>query len=209
MKHIKFTYVDAITGISVAKEPARNGPVFPAVNGLEYSWARESEYPTNVPQFFGTCPDDSDVQVDGVLGVFSEGDWEGMHADEMAARAQLHGTPQTNLRAALTAEYERRMQAIAAGYPPSERESWPVQTSEAAALIADPQAATPWIDSAAVARGVDRLELANRIVAKDAMYRVFSGTLSGVRQRIEDEIDAAGDDMAALQLINVAEGWGD
>ena len=57
------------------------------------------------------------------------------------------------------------------------------------------------------ARGLDRLELAQRIVAKDAQYRVFSGTLSGVRQRIEDQIDAAGDDPAALQAIDVTQGW--
>ena len=110
-------------------------------------------------------------------------------------------------RAALTAEYERRMQAIAAGYPPSERESWPVQTSETYALLSDDTASTPWIDSAASARGLDRVELAQRIVAKDAQYRVFSGTLSGVRQRIEDAIDAAGDDQAALQVIDVTAGW--
>ncbi len=111
------------------------------------------------------------------------------------------------LRTALTAEYERRMQAIAAGYPPSERESWPVQTSEAHALLADPAASTPWIDAASTARNIDRIELANRIVAKDAMYRVISGTLSGVRQRIEDAIDAAAGDEQALQAIDVTAGW--
>lgn len=111
------------------------------------------------------------------------------------------------LRAALTTEYERRMQSIAAGYPPSERESWPVQTSEAYALLADTNASTPWIDAAAAARGLGRVELAQRIVAKDAQYRVFSGTLSGVRQRIEDQIDAAGDDQAALKAIDVTQGW--
>ena len=116
----------------------------------------------------------------------------------MSAR-ELHTT--------LTGEYERRMQAIAAGYPPSERESWPVQTQEAKALLADANASTPWIDAAATARNTDRIELANRIVAKDAMYRVISGTLSGVRQRIEDQIDAAGDDQAALQAIDVTAGW--
>ena len=116
-------------------------------------------------------------------------------------------TTADQLRTALNAEYERRMQAIAAGYPPSERESWPVQTSEAYSLLADPQASTPWIDAASTARGLDRLELAQRIVAKDAQYRVYSGTLSGVRQRIEDQIDAAGDDLAALQVIDVTQGW--
>ena len=86
MKYIKFTYVDAITSISVAKQPATNGPVFPNVDGLEFAWARESRYPTDVPEFFGTCPDDADTQVDGVLGVYLQVDWETMRADEMWAR---------------------------------------------------------------------------------------------------------------------------
>ena len=86
MQYIKFTYVDAVTGISVASEPAQNGPVFPPVAGLEFVWARESRYPTDVPEFFGTCPDGSNVQVDGVLGVYVQADWETMREDEMRAR---------------------------------------------------------------------------------------------------------------------------
>ena len=86
MKYLKFTYVDAVTGISIASEPAANGPVFPPVSGLEFAWARESHYPTDVPEFFGTCPDDAATQVDGVLGVYSQADWEAMREDEMRAR---------------------------------------------------------------------------------------------------------------------------
>ena len=86
MQYLKFTYVDAVTGISIASEPATNGPVFPNVAGLEFVWARESQYPTDVPEFFGTCPDDSNVQIDGVLGVFVQADWETLWADEMRAR---------------------------------------------------------------------------------------------------------------------------
>lgn len=86
MKYLKFTYVDAVTGISIASEPAANGPVFPPVAGLEFAWARESQYPTDVPEFFGTCPDDSNVQIDGVLGVYVQADWETLWADEMHAR---------------------------------------------------------------------------------------------------------------------------
>ncbi|WP_243433611.1 hypothetical protein, partial [Pseudomonas sp. 78_B] len=78
--------VDAVTGISVAKQPATNGPVFPDIPGLEYHWARESRYPTDVPEFFGTCSDDADTQVDGVLGVYLQADWETMRDDEMRAR---------------------------------------------------------------------------------------------------------------------------
>ena len=86
MKYIKFTYVDSVTGISIASEPAANGPVFPPVAGLEFVWARESAYPTDVPEFFGTCPDDANTQIDGVLGVYQQADWETMRDDEMRAR---------------------------------------------------------------------------------------------------------------------------
>ena len=86
MQYIRFTYVDAVTGISVAEQPAVNGPVFPPVVGLEFAWARESQYPTDVPEFFGTCPDDADTQIDGVLGVYVQADWETMRDDEMRAR---------------------------------------------------------------------------------------------------------------------------
>ena len=86
MKYLKFTYVDAASGISIASEPARSGPAFPPVAGLEFIWARESRYPTDVPEFFGTCPDDSSTQIDGVLGIFEQSDWEQMRVDEMRAR---------------------------------------------------------------------------------------------------------------------------
>ena len=86
MQYLKFTYVDAKTGIPVSSQPAANGPAFPSVVGLEFTWARESAYPTDVPEFFGTCPDDSDTDVPGVLGIFGQADWEQMWADEMRAR---------------------------------------------------------------------------------------------------------------------------
>lgn len=111
------------------------------------------------------------------------------------------------LRLALAAEYRKHIQVIAAGYPLSERESWPVQTEEARALEADPAAATPWIDAAAAARGLDRLVLAQRIREKDDAYRQVHGLLTGTRQRIEDQIDAVADDALALSQIDVGAGW--
>ncbi len=155
----------------------------------------ENIFPAQTAALYFTCPVDVEVGWTFADGVFSQ---------PPRISPQLTAD---QLRTALNAEYERRMQAIAANYPPSERESWPVQTQEAKALLADAQASTPWIDAAATARNVDRIELAQRIVAKDAMYRVFSGTLSGVRQRIEDAIDAAAGDEQALQAIDVTAGW--
>lgn len=108
---------------------------------------------------------------------------------------------------ALNAEYERRMLVIAGGYPLSERESWHVQTAEARALLSDMHSLTPWINGAADARQIDRLVLAQRIAAKDDQYRAIHGALTGARQRIEDLIDAAGEDAQAMQLIDVLAGW--
>jgi hypothetical protein len=76
MKYLKYTYVSTLTGKNIFYE-ANPGPVkMPNVIGLEYSWARESQYPTFTPEIFGTCPDDSDTNVEGVLEVMSQEAWE-------------------------------------------------------------------------------------------------------------------------------------
>jgi hypothetical protein len=86
MKYLKFTYVDAKTGISVAVEPAMHGTTFPVVAGLAFVWARESAYPTPVPLFYGTCPADSSTDVAGVLQVLAAEDYTNMWADEVRAK---------------------------------------------------------------------------------------------------------------------------
>lgn len=87
MKYLQYTYVDAVTGISTETEPAKNGPAMPAVDGLVFQWARESQYPTLTPGFFGTCPDDSFDMIDGVKQVLSQEDYEQMWRDEMSVRS--------------------------------------------------------------------------------------------------------------------------
>ena len=71
MKYIKFTYVDSVTQISVAKEPAKHGPHFPKIKGLNYLFALERKYPTMVPEFIGECDDDAEL-IDGFLKVLDE-----------------------------------------------------------------------------------------------------------------------------------------
>ena len=139
---------------------------------------------------------------------FVGGGWTLANRDSGEAQDMPDATAlRIDLLAALSEEYGRRMHVLADGYPLAERESWPVQTQEARALTADPATATPWIDAAALARGIDRVELAQRICAKDDAYRQIHGALTGTRQRIEDQIDAAGDDVEALSLIDVGAGW--
>lgn len=109
------------------------------------------------------------------------------------------------------AEYTRRMGELANSYPTHERESWPVQLAEVQALQADANAITPWIDQCAAARGLDRLELAERILQKDAAYRQVSGLLTGIRQWHEDQIsellEAGEVSRQALQAYDTTQGW--
>lgn len=85
MQYIKLTFIDAVTGIPVTQEPAANGPVLPAVQGLVIEWERESAYPTAEPELFGTCPDESDATLAGVLAVMTQAEWDAEHQAELAA----------------------------------------------------------------------------------------------------------------------------
>ena len=119
--------------------------------------------------------------------------------------------------AQVNAEYTRRMGAIAEAYPVHERESWPIQLAEAQTVLMYlggelPEGVTStWIDQCAHQRGMTRLELAQRIVAKDTAYRTASGFLSGVRQWHEDCIDLLQQEgeegRDALQAYDHMQGW--
>lgn len=61
------THVDAATGIPCTVAPMAQGPAFPNVKGLVIEFGNQTKWPTNEPLFFGTCDDDADVSVDGVV----------------------------------------------------------------------------------------------------------------------------------------------
>ena len=86
MKYIKYTAVDYITRVPVSEAPAQNGPDMPAVTGLQFGFALESQYPTNVPTFYGTCDDDADTDIPGVLGVLTADEHASAEVAEMEAR---------------------------------------------------------------------------------------------------------------------------
>lgn len=89
MQYLKYTTVDAVTGISVIDAPASNGPAEPSVVGLEFVFALESKWPTNSPVYYGTAPDDSSLEVVGVLGELTKAEFEADQSAEMAGRATI------------------------------------------------------------------------------------------------------------------------
>jgi hypothetical protein len=89
------------------------------------------------------------------------------------------------------AEYEAAISAMTSDYPAAEISTWDRQRAEAVAWGADPSAATPWIDIAASARGLDRDTYLARTLAKVTAFAAVSAYLTGRRQGIDDQIRAA------------------
>ncbi len=83
---LKYTYVDAQTRVPCSAAPMLNGPSVPAIAGLEYRFADESVWPSAVPVFYGTAPDNSNPDTPGVLSVLSDEEFAAAEAAEMAAR---------------------------------------------------------------------------------------------------------------------------
>lgn len=73
----------------------RNGPAMPDVKGFQYGWSNESIYPidcdqtgryTETPKYYGTCDDDADTSISGVLEVLTEAEYTQRKRDEFYAR---------------------------------------------------------------------------------------------------------------------------
>ena len=82
--HICVTEVDKNTKIPCIVEPQRTGPSMPDVKGLLILWADKSTWPVELaedgtylraPKYYGTCDDDADITISGVLEVITEAEF--------------------------------------------------------------------------------------------------------------------------------------
>ena len=93
--YICVTEVDAVTKIPCTVEPQRTGPSMPAVKGFQYKWNNSSTYPVEfaadgtylrAPKYYGTCDDDADTSIAGVLQVLTEEEYNTLRVAEHEAR---------------------------------------------------------------------------------------------------------------------------
>lgn len=79
--HICVTEVDKDTRIPCTVEPQRTGPSMPLIKGLNIIWTDTSTWPVELsengtylraPKYYGTCDDDADTTIAGVLQVLTE-----------------------------------------------------------------------------------------------------------------------------------------
>lgn len=93
--YICVTEVDAVTKIPCTVEPQRTGPSMPNVKGFQYKWQNSSTYPVELapngtylraPKYYGTCNDDADTNIAGVLQVLTEEEYNTLRTAEHEAR---------------------------------------------------------------------------------------------------------------------------
>lgn len=93
--YIQITNIDAQTGILCTEEPMRTGPAIPNVKGFQFVFQNESDFPiasnpdgslTNPPLIWGTCDDDADTTLTGVLKVLSQVEFNADKQAEHQAR---------------------------------------------------------------------------------------------------------------------------
>lgn len=93
--YIQITNIDADTGILCTEEPMRTGPAIPNLKGFKYIFQNESEFPiasnpdgslTRPPLLYGTCDDDADTSLEGVLKVLTEAEFNADKETEHLAR---------------------------------------------------------------------------------------------------------------------------
>lgn len=93
--YICVTEIDSATSVLCTVAPQRSGPSMPKVKGLNILWKDESTWPVEVssegvylraPKYYGTCDDDADTTLVGVLQVLTESEYNSARETEHQAR---------------------------------------------------------------------------------------------------------------------------
>jgi hypothetical protein len=95
MIYLSITQIDADTGIVCTAEPMRTGPAYPQIKNCNIVWCDKSTWPiattaegahTRAPLFFGTCDDDADLTVSGVVATYTAEEYAELKTAEHQAR---------------------------------------------------------------------------------------------------------------------------
>lgn len=121
--------------------------------------------------------------------------------------ASLAGSSSDQMKAVAVARintaYQFAVRELTAAYPEEEVKSWALQEAEAKAWLSNPQAHTPWLDSAADARSMSKADLAAKITTKAAAFAQAHGQLTGKRHRLQEMITALSDFPAQQQWDDI------
>jgi hypothetical protein len=95
MIYLSITQIDSSTGIICTAEPMRTGPAYPQIKNCNMVWCDKSTWPIattaegahiRAPLFFGTCDDDADLTVAGVVATYTAEEYQALKTAEYLAR---------------------------------------------------------------------------------------------------------------------------
>jgi len=95
MIYLAITQIDVVTGIVCTAEPMRTGPAYPQIKNCEIIWCNKSTWPiattsvgahTKAPLFFGTCADDANISIAGVVATYTFEEYQALKTAEHQAR---------------------------------------------------------------------------------------------------------------------------
>jgi hypothetical protein len=95
MIYLSITQIDADTGIVCTAEPMRTGPAYPQIKNCDIIWCNKSTWPiattpegvlTQAPLFFGTCADDANINIPGVVATYTAEEYQALKTAEHQAR---------------------------------------------------------------------------------------------------------------------------
>lgn len=96
--YVCVTHIDNLTKIPCFIEPMKIGPSFPKIKGLNIEWWDQSQWPiensNNFPKFYGTCDDDADTSIPGLISVLTEQEYNELHETELSLRTVEKIVPQ-------------------------------------------------------------------------------------------------------------------
>lgn len=125
----------------------------------------------------------------------SPGTWrEITDAEAAALQAPTLAEARTAKLSEVMSAYQAAFAPIEDVYPAAEREGWPIQETEARAVLADPKAKTPVLSMLIEMRGKKEKvkDLAAKILENATTWATVYAVLTGQQQRMYVEVSALG-----------------
>lgn len=177
----------AVPNVSLPKEPDEA-----TLNALGFATVQPKERPVG------------DVVTEGAPEKQSDGTWRqtwNTRPYTDTERAEALERAKVNKQEEINAAYQTELDAILKQYPDTETKTWDKQEQEARTYLADSSVSTPLLSEIASARGMDKAELVQRVIAKADAWIALSGAATGKRQALEDAI-ASTESLEAVDAIS-------
>jgi len=181
MNYIKFTQIDAETGISWAIKQPVSGPSWPSIPGLELSSAIQLEQ--NPIYYLGTTEEEVQNNPENYLFVLT--------FEEYANELKTHTLIKFNReKDSIYNEENAFRNAFFDKYHDTASIAGIYKYEQAKELLVDENALAPDVRLEAQVRNIGVIELANRIIENHEDFREKEAKIAGIRGRILDRLNS-------------------